>query len=240
MYRFISIPVSNSPEREEAFQATTARALYTTGNSNNRNNSNSFFTTTTTSTISTSCVDVDSNSFYAFHGSPLHNWYSILRNHLKVMTGSNYMSAGGTYGAGVYLASQSNGLSASYCSSNGLDASATRIIAIVEVKGREEDFVAKPLPARSKPQPQSQPQPPPQPPLQPNLIPFQPQPNPANGPANRRKTFSSNIRVVPDSENIIIRYLMVVAPTTKFPLNSAEPGGDLSLFLCRSSKKLVP
>jgi hypothetical protein len=45
-----------------------------------------------------------SGSFFAFHGSPAENWYSILRNGLRSMSNTGYMSTGAAHGEGIYLA----------------------------------------------------------------------------------------------------------------------------------------
>lgn len=42
--------------------------------------------------------------WYLFHGSPLENWHSILRNGLRNMSNTTYMTDGATEGVGVYLA----------------------------------------------------------------------------------------------------------------------------------------
>eukprot|EP01090_Pellita_catalonica_P000924 TRINITY_DN1065_c0_g1_i1.p1 TRINITY_DN1065_c0_g1~~TRINITY_DN1065_c0_g1_i1.p1 ORF type:complete len:755 (-),score=117.75 TRINITY_DN1065_c0_g1_i1:16-2280(-) len=47
-------------------------------------------------------------SFYAFHGSAVGNWHSILRNGLKNYSNTNKMSAGAAYGPGIYLASNAS------------------------------------------------------------------------------------------------------------------------------------
>ena len=47
-------------------------------------------------------------SFFAFHGSPAQNWYSILRNGLRSMSNTGYMSTGAAYGEGIYLATDLN------------------------------------------------------------------------------------------------------------------------------------
>ncbi|MCO5584583.1 hypothetical protein L7F22_038514 [Adiantum nelumboides] len=44
-------------------------------------------------------------SFFAFHGSPACNWFSILRNGLRSLSNTRYMSTGAAYGAGIYTAS---------------------------------------------------------------------------------------------------------------------------------------
>jgi Poly(ADP-ribose) polymerase catalytic domain len=41
---------------------------------------------------------------FAFHGSPMFNWLSILRDGLKVASHTKYMSTGASLGAGIYLA----------------------------------------------------------------------------------------------------------------------------------------
>jgi len=47
-------------------------------------------------------------SFYAFHGSGFGNWHSILRVGLKNYSGTEFMSTGQAYGAGIYLSPSSN------------------------------------------------------------------------------------------------------------------------------------
>ncbi|XP_024362076.1 uncharacterized protein [Physcomitrium patens] len=44
-------------------------------------------------------------SYFAFHGSSGENWYSILRNGLRSMSYTPFMSCGAAHGAGIYLAS---------------------------------------------------------------------------------------------------------------------------------------
>jgi Poly(ADP-ribose) polymerase catalytic domain len=41
---------------------------------------------------------------FAFHGSPMFNWLSILRDGLKVASDTAYMSVGASFGPGIYLA----------------------------------------------------------------------------------------------------------------------------------------
>jgi len=41
-------------------------------------------------------------SEFLFHGSSQENWYSILRNGLRVLSNTKYMTAGAAYGAGIY------------------------------------------------------------------------------------------------------------------------------------------
>ena len=53
-------------------------------------------------------------SFFAFHGSAIHNWYSILRNGIRNLSNTHMMTAGAAHGAGVYCASNST-TSLGYC-----------------------------------------------------------------------------------------------------------------------------
>mmetsp|Transcript_52064 Transcript_52064/g.59470 ORF Transcript_52064/g.59470 Transcript_52064/m.59470 type:complete len:1019 (+) Transcript_52064:116-3172(+) len=41
-------------------------------------------------------------SFWAYHGSSLENWYSILRNGLRNLSNTHLMTAGAAYGQGIY------------------------------------------------------------------------------------------------------------------------------------------
>ncbi|KAH9316839.1 hypothetical protein KI387_018608 [Taxus chinensis] len=53
-------------------------------------------------------------SFFAYHGSPAENWYSILRNGLRCLSGTRYMSTGMAHGRGIYFSDNIN-LSAGFC-----------------------------------------------------------------------------------------------------------------------------
>jgi ubiquitin-protein ligase len=44
--------------------------------------------------------------YYLYHGSPFHCWYSIIKNGLKVMSGTEFMTTGAAYGNGIYLSNQ--------------------------------------------------------------------------------------------------------------------------------------
>lgn len=52
--------------------------------------------------------------WYLYHGSPMGNWYSIIRNGLKNMSKTQYMTTGAVYGDGIYL-SNAMSVSRSYC-----------------------------------------------------------------------------------------------------------------------------
>jgi ubiquitin-protein ligase len=43
-------------------------------------------------------------SFFAFHGSAIENWYSILRNGIRNLSNTHLMTAGAAHGVGVYAA----------------------------------------------------------------------------------------------------------------------------------------
>ncbi|KAH9316843.1 hypothetical protein KI387_018612 [Taxus chinensis] len=45
-------------------------------------------------------------SIFAFHGSSSCNWYSIIRNGLRCLSNTNYMSAGNACGDGVYFSTE--------------------------------------------------------------------------------------------------------------------------------------
>lgn len=49
--------------------------------------------------------------YFLFHGSPFYAWYPIIKNGLKVMSGTEFQSNGAAYGTGIYF---SNSLSFSY------------------------------------------------------------------------------------------------------------------------------
>lgn len=48
-------------------------------------------------------LDHELKYYYLYHGSPFHCWYSIIKNGLKVMSGTEFMTTGAAYGHGVYL-----------------------------------------------------------------------------------------------------------------------------------------
>ncbi len=44
--------------------------------------------------------------YYLYHGSPFHCWYSIIKNGLKVMSQTAFMTSGAAHGNGIYLSDQ--------------------------------------------------------------------------------------------------------------------------------------
>ncbi len=56
-------------------------------------------------------LDKTTKYYYLYHGSPFHCWYPIIKNGLKVMSGTEFMTTGAASGNGIYL---SNMLTTSY------------------------------------------------------------------------------------------------------------------------------
>jgi hypothetical protein len=54
--------------------------------------------------------------YYLFHGSPFECWYSIIKNGLKVMSGTEFMTTGAAYGNGIYMSNHLN-ISTGYATS---------------------------------------------------------------------------------------------------------------------------
>lgn len=89
-----------------------------------------------------------SGSIFAFHGSGIGNWHSILRNGLKNYSNTKYMSTGAVYGAGIYFA-RHMATSMGYCQSrsglmewrnSGIGKSGCTIMALCEIINRPSDF----------------------------------------------------------------------------------------------------
>lgn len=57
--------------------------------------------------------------FFAFHGSDLGNWFSIIRTGLKNLSNTQYMTTGAVHGKGIYL-SPSASVSAQYIRGSGV------------------------------------------------------------------------------------------------------------------------
>lgn len=74
-----------------------------------------------------------SKRWYLFHGSPIQNWYSILHNGIKNMSGTALMSNGAVRGPGVYL---TNNIITAY----GYSGVNTHCIAVVELLVDPEQF----------------------------------------------------------------------------------------------------
>lgn len=76
---------------------------------------------------------------YLFHGSTLANWYSILRNGIKVFSGTGLMAHGAAHGTGIYLSDNLNVSfnygSDKYCASN------LYVIGVVQILGNKKDYL---------------------------------------------------------------------------------------------------
>ena len=44
--------------------------------------------------------------YFLFHGTPMYSWYPIIKNGLKVMSGTEFMANGAVHGNGIYLSDQ--------------------------------------------------------------------------------------------------------------------------------------
>jgi len=72
---------------------------------------------------------------YAFHGSPIENWYSIIYNGLKNYSNTKLQLHGAAYGEGIYM---SPNLLTAYGYTNSIDSkNSLRAIAIVEVINKD-------------------------------------------------------------------------------------------------------
>ena len=79
---------------------------------------------------------------YLFHGSSLSNWYSILRNGIRVYSRTKLMSAGAAFGEGIYLSD-----SAAFSYNYGVDrycASKCVAIGVVQVLNAKETYKKAP------------------------------------------------------------------------------------------------
>jgi hypothetical protein len=47
-----------------------------------------------------------SKEYFLFHGTPYYSWYPIVKNGLKIMSGTEFMANGAAYGNGIYLSDQ--------------------------------------------------------------------------------------------------------------------------------------
>ena len=84
-----------------------------------------------------------SKEYFLFHGSGLSSWYPILKNGLKVMSGTEFMANGAAYGNGIYLSDQFNmslGYSTKSISYNNSNANNSKdknrsIVGVFEITG---------------------------------------------------------------------------------------------------------
>ncbi|VBB18677.1 polyADP-ribose polymerase [Yasminevirus sp. GU-2018] len=79
--------------------------------------------------------DTDVNVTHMFHGSAIHNWYSIMRNGLKNFSGTAMMSHGQAYGPGIYLATDT-ATATGYCRNTSNDS--YYVIGVVQLLNSEK------------------------------------------------------------------------------------------------------
>lgn len=73
--------------------------------------------------------------YFLFHGSPIQSWYPIVKNGLKVMSGTEFMTNGAAYGNGIYLSDQFS-MSLGYSARNSTIYSKIRnIVGVFEILG---------------------------------------------------------------------------------------------------------
>ncbi len=83
-------------------------------------------------------VKMEKGSCYLFHGSSTENWYSIVRNGVKICSHSKLMVNAAAYGKGIYL---SDDITCSYSYSTFRSQnSAHTIFAVFEVIGQQNDY----------------------------------------------------------------------------------------------------
>ena len=76
--------------------------------------------------------------YFLFHGSPMYSWYPIVKNGLKVMSGSEFMANGAAYGNGIYLSDEFS-MSLGYSSKSYGSASKNKsIVGVFEIAGGTE------------------------------------------------------------------------------------------------------
>lgn len=85
-------------------------------------------------------------SVFAFHGSASCNWYSIIRNGLRCLSRTDYMSSGTAYGRGIYLSTRlDDALSHSSLLSGWRNGNLREygVVAICEILSGERRFVSE-------------------------------------------------------------------------------------------------
>jgi len=84
-------------------------------------------------------LEVSGKSSLLFHGSYLYNWYSIIRNGIKIYSGTELQTNGNVYGNGIYL-SDSIQFSERYSNCSLLSSSFFKIIGIYELIGDKNKY----------------------------------------------------------------------------------------------------
>jgi poly [ADP-ribose] polymerase 6/8 len=109
--------LSAAPEKEEKFQSLKqVHGMQYTQRHNSMVQMIIILTHTHTHThtLSLSLCCPLTGSMYAFHGSSIENWHSIIRQGLRNASGTKLQVNGAAYGKGIYL-STSSSMSLGYC-----------------------------------------------------------------------------------------------------------------------------
>jgi ubiquitin-protein ligase len=85
----------------------------------------------------------NNNTNFLFHGSSYENWYSIMRNGIKIMSGTKLMVNAAVYGNGIYL-SDSFRYSCEYSLKYNNNYNNNIIVAVFEVKGNKDLYYKSP------------------------------------------------------------------------------------------------
>lgn len=76
----------------------------------------------------------NNESCYLYHGSGIENWYSIMRNGLKILSKTSLMTTGAVHGNGIYM-SDSFSFSSGYCKNTD-----KLIMGVYEVVGNRDKY----------------------------------------------------------------------------------------------------
>lgn len=82
-----------------------------------------------------------------FHGSDISSWYSILKNGLKSMSGTEFMSNGAAYGNGIYLSDKlsfSAGYSSNYVSNSNINIKYNKVVGVFLLGDKLEKYYKAP------------------------------------------------------------------------------------------------
>lgn len=93
--------------------------------------------------------------YFLFHGTPMHSWYPIIKNGLKVMSGTEFQANGAAYGNGIYMSDQfsmslgysSRNFSNYFISNNGSKENVGKsrcIVGVFEISGGIKQFEKTP------------------------------------------------------------------------------------------------
>jgi len=142
-YAIISNAIMNN-----YFSLSTIESFGTIENFNsNRFNKESVFDTKNVKFIGLNySYEIESKfkkEYFLFHGTSMHSWYPIIKNGLKVMSGTEFMTNGSVYGNGIYLSDQFS-MSLGYSAKNFINKynknSSRCIIGVFEIADKIEQY----------------------------------------------------------------------------------------------------